>query len=218
MDPENPAMSGAGEGLDQYMARMLDRAPFDAAVIAWDLRPAWNASTECCRWQETLDLYRLIAEREELAAPWRAKASARWKELRTRARPSARRVSPTLAEHEILALCMDPMFETLLCVDELALKRALGLDGQRIRDWPSNWKAQTPQPDRNLLEPAVTAARSEKTAATRVVRGGWQTSKNEWGEYLLRTLLADERSAGKVRTHALCARLQELQEIGPRRR
>ena len=59
MDPRNPPMSGAGEGLDKLMARMLNTGPaFDAAVVAWDLVPEWNADGDFCRWRETLNLYR----------------------------------------------------------------------------------------------------------------------------------------------------------------
>jgi hypothetical protein len=56
MDPRSPCMSGAGEKLDQLMARMLARNPFDAAVVAWDLVPAWNPKDQYCRWDETLKL------------------------------------------------------------------------------------------------------------------------------------------------------------------
>lgn len=213
MDPESPAMSGASEGLDEYMVRMLQRAPFDAAVVAWDLQPAWNSTAELCRWQETLDLYRLIADREALSHPWRSRARLRWQELSGRRSPSARRRPPAVERHEILALCMDPVFEALLCIDEAAVRRALGLEGQRVRAWPAGWKKPTARPDQELLAAAVIAARAEKTAAARAVRGGWETSKNEWGEYLLRSLLADRRCADKVREHAICARLAE---IGPR--
>src|SRR5690606_920875 len=42
MDPAEPKSSGAGEALDQLMARHLDQTPFDAAIVAWDLVPAWD--------------------------------------------------------------------------------------------------------------------------------------------------------------------------------
>lgn len=57
MDPANPPMSGAGERLDQLIARVLANKGFDVAVVAWDLVPAWNPHGEFCRWIETKDLY-----------------------------------------------------------------------------------------------------------------------------------------------------------------
>lgn len=214
MDPDTPPMSGAGEALDQYMTRMHRRAPFDAAVIAWDLIPEWNREAGVCRWQETLDLYRLLASSKDLDAPWRERARGRWRELTGRPTPSARRRPPVLGRHEILALCMDPVFESLLCVDEAGVRRALGLAGKNVREWPSGWKkVDVRRPDDALLQPAVDAARGERTSATRAVRGAWDTSKNEWGEFLLRSLLADPQCAPKLIEHPICRRLAE---IGPR--
>src|SRR5437588_10932540 len=54
MDPGKPRMSGGGEALDQLMVRMMNREPFDAAVVAWDLVPAWNPEGAFCRWDETV--------------------------------------------------------------------------------------------------------------------------------------------------------------------
>lgn len=48
MDPGLPTMSGAGEALDQLMARCLEREPFDAAVVAWDLVPPKDADAGFC--------------------------------------------------------------------------------------------------------------------------------------------------------------------------
>src|SRR5690606_22785331 len=75
MDPDQPPMSGAGESLDQLMVRCLHREAFDAAVVAWDLVPAWNPEGGFCRWQETLDLYRHLATSAVLDEPWRHAAT-----------------------------------------------------------------------------------------------------------------------------------------------
>lgn len=215
MDPDNPPMSGAGEALDSYLARMHRRAPFGVAVIAWDLEPAWNRDAGACRWQETKDLYRFLAESPELDdGEWRARAKARWQALEKRPEPSARSSPPELAHNEILALCMDPIFEALLCVDEAGVRRALGLAGRKVRGWPAGWrKPGVRRPDEDLLQPAVAAARRERTEAARAVRGAWETSKNEWGEFLLRALLDDPRCAHRLLEHPICKRLAEL---GPR--
>ncbi len=62
MDPDNPPMSGAGEALDVLITRMLRLHSFEVAVVAWDLVPAWNPAGEFCRWEETLKLYRYLAQ------------------------------------------------------------------------------------------------------------------------------------------------------------
>lgn len=87
MDPANPPMSGAGERLDQLMKRVLDRNPFDVAVIAWDLVPAWNPQGEFCRWIETRDLYRFLAQSDCLPDRWRERARQRFEELSQRSSP-----------------------------------------------------------------------------------------------------------------------------------
>lgn len=216
MDPSNPPMSGAGEGLDQLMARMLKREPFDAAVIAWDLRPPWNPEIKYCRWQETLDLYRYLSRGEGLPAPWRQRAKQRLGELEARRSPSARSRVPRLARYEILGLCMDPMFESLLVQDEAAVKRALGLGGN-VPGWPSQgWRdPDEHQPDIRLLAPAIEAARSMKPGPKVIagVRGSLRMNKDGWGEFLLKRLLADATARAQVLAHPLSRRLSE---IGPR--
>jgi hypothetical protein len=209
-------MSGAGERLDQLMARVLHRSPFDAAVIAWDLVPAWNPTGEYCRWQETLDFYRYLSLSDGLPEPWRQRAGDRLAELESRGEPAARMQPPRLARHTILALCMEPMFEGLLVQDEAAIKRALGLAGN-IPGWPRQGWGDTKElrPDQRLLQPAVLAARSMKPQPKAIagVRGSWITNKDGWGELLLQRLLLDTEASPRVLAHPLCRRLAE---IGPR--
>ncbi len=214
LDPSNPPMSGAGERLDQLMGRILVRTPFDAAVVAWDLVPAWNPEERYCRWEETLNLYRFLSQRDGLSAPWRAQADRRLRDLENRSAPSARGQPPQLNRHSVLGLCMDPMFEGLLVQDEAAAKRALGLKGS-IPAWPSSGWAQPQErrPDTNILAPAVLAAQSVKSKTIVGVRGSWRTNKDGFGEFLLRQLLADEGARPKLLAHSLCRRLAE---IGPR--
>lgn len=213
MDPANPAMSGAGEALDALMVRTLNRSPFDAAVVAWDLVPAWNADAGYCRWRETLDLYCHLSRREVLPAPWREQAGRRLQELQGRPVPSARLRSPKLEQHQVLPLCMDPVFESLLLQDEAAVKRALGLNG-KVAKWPTSWGDTTEtRPDEKLLAPAIHAAQSTKPmpAILSGVRGSMRTNKDGWGEFLLRRLLAEDKD--NVVGHPIARRLAE---IGPR--
>lgn len=214
LDPSNPPMSGAGEALDQLMGRVLARTPFDAAVIAWDLVPAWNPEDSYCRWEETLNLYRFLSQRESLPPPWRMQAEQRLQELENRSAPSARMRPPQLKRHAILGLCMDPMFEGLLVQDEAAAKWALGLKGN-VSAWPSSGWADPRErhPDSNILAPAVLAAQSAKSKVLVGVRGAWRMNKDGFGEFLLRRLLADDVARPKLLAHPLSKRLAE---IGPR--
>ncbi len=213
MDPDKPPMSGAGEGLDQRMVRVLRRNPFDAAVIAWDLVPAWNPQGDFCRWQETLALYRHLSESTHLDDAWKTSAAQRLADLEGRRTPAARTRPPQLTHHMILALCMEPMFEGLLVQDEAAVKQALGLRG-KVPGWPrQGWgDAQERRPDEQLLAPAVNAARSQAPRIIAGVRGDWDVNKDGWGEFLLRRLLDDSKACPQVLAHPLC---QRLAEVGP---
>ncbi|WP_428263126.1 hypothetical protein [Haliangium sp.] len=206
-------MSGAGEGLDQLIMRVCQREPFDAAVVAWDLVPAWNPEEDFCRWQETLDFYRLLSESECLPEVWKQQACKRFEGLNRRPRPSARRRPPRLAKGMILALCMEPMFEALLAGDEAAVKRALGVRGAP-KGWPRiRWNDDHERrPDARLIGPAVQAACAlrPRPKALAGVRGSWHTNKDGWGEFLLRRLLADDDARPAVLDHPLCRRLAEL--------
>ena len=115
MDPNQPKMSGASEPLDELIARKLKTIQFDAVVVAWDLVPAWNPDDEFCRWQETLDLYRFLAESPSIDLPiiWKQRAAERFDELRSRSAPGNRHRRLPLKPGAILAHCMEPMFETV---------------------------------------------------------------------------------------------------------
>lgn len=213
MDPRNPPMSGAGETLDQLMKRVLDRKPFDVAVIAWDLVPAWNPQEEFCRWTETVDLYRFLSVSEALPELWREKARWRFQNLSERMAPSARQEVPRLEAGLVLPICMVPMFEGLLVQVEGAVKRALGLKHDP-KGWPrTGWSdAKEKRPDLKVLAPAISSLRgvSPKPAVLRTVRGDMKTHKAEWGEFLLRKLLADEQARAQILSHPIAKRLEEL--------
>jgi len=213
MDPAKPPMSGAGERLDQLMARVLARKPFDVAVVAWDLVPAWNPHEKFCRWRETVNLYRFLSDSRVLPEIWREKARQRFQDLSSRAEPGARQRLPLLEPGMVLPVCMEPVFEGLLVQDEGAVKRALGVK-REPKGWPpTGWSdPRERRPDLNVLARAITALWQLRPAPEilRKVRGDMRTHKNEWGEFLLRELLADDRARPLVLSHPISRRLAEL--------
>lgn len=214
MDPGKPPMSGAGEALDLLMKRILDRQPFDAAVVAWDLMPAWNPRGSYCRWEETLSLYRFLAESRALPDLWKERAAGRYDELSNRGRPSQRLRPPVLQPGMVLPVCMEPMFESLLIQDEAAVKRALGIQGRNVSGWPGRgWgDLQERRPDENVLAPAIRAVSRlrPKPQVCRAVGGDLKTRKDEWGELLLRRMLRDEQARSRILAHPIPRRLAEL--------
>ena len=214
MDPTNPPMSGAGERLDQLIARMLKQTPFDAALVAWDLCPPWNPEGEYCRWTETVDLYRFLAESDCLPDLWRRRAQLRYQELNGRPKPSERSAPPIVEPGSILPLCMEPMFESLLVQDEGAVRRAMGVEGTSVKGWPKRgWgDAGVRRPDQDLLAPAVRALLNirPKRDVLRLVRGDMKTHKSEWGELLLRRMIDDARARHLITEHPIARRLSEL--------
>jgi hypothetical protein len=217
MDPRNPPMSGAAEPLDALMARTLKRATFDAAVVAWDLIPAWNPGGFYCRWDETLDFYRMLSGSAHLPSEFKARAAARVAELDARTAPSARPGPPEPCKGEVLALCMEPMFEGLLVENEAAVRRALGVERRRIRGWPARGWGDSGErhPDQALLAPAVLALtlHRPRLPVARRVHGDFRTNKHGWGAALLEGLLVEERGRAQILAHPIAVRLAE---IGPR--
>lgn len=212
MDPEMPRMSGAGEALDQLMARCLSRDPFDAAVVVWDLVPAWNPNDEFCRWQETLDMYRHLAASSALPAPWFQAARLRHGALARRVRPGQRAGPHRLGVNEVVAVCMEPMFEAMLLQNEQHALRALGI-ARRPSGWPTHgWGAATRRPDRDVLVPMIDALRSgprkQWPQVAKAIRADAR-NKDPWLEYLLRRLLDDPQARAQVLAHPICRRLTE---------
>lgn len=212
MDPRNPAMSGAGEALDQLVVRTLKRWDFDAAIVAWDLVPAWNPQDDFCRWQETVDFYRLLSASKVLPKAWREKAGTRHRALARQRNKGSRRARKKLSKHMLLALCMEPMFEGLLVQDEPAIRRAFGIKGRHVRRWPTDGWGDPRQrhPDRQILVPAVAALRRLKPPppVVRRVRGDMETNKIGWDLFLTRELLNDPRVRKTLLEHELCRRLR----------
>ncbi len=205
-------VSGTGiVPLDELIARELRREEFDVAVVAWDLQPRWDPSAEACRWEEVLNLYRGLAEsKAPLDRPWRRWASDRFNELSRRNKEQSNPNPPSLETGAVLAVCMEPMFESLLIVCEQTIRRALGVKDRGRVKWPT-WN-EHPQRPEYLLGLAIKAARDvdPKPRAIKLVRGDMKTAKHEWGEYFLRNMIQDPRCLEKVRRHRTAARLVEL--------
>jgi len=212
LDRSKPSPTGSIP-LDVLIQTRLAANPgVQAIVIAWDLQPPWDPDANVCRWQETLDLYRLLAASKELKNPWRAHAEARHAQLCGRRKPGDRLRPHRLEPGQIAAVCMEPMFEAVL-VDERGIFRALGLR-HRPDGWPParQWNPTTRHPDRTLLMPAIAAAR-RSTRRARIVEqigGDMKTCKNEWGAHLLESLLADSASGARLHRHPLAVRLAEV--------
>ena len=206
MDPSNPKMSGAAEPLDQLIARHIRSNGIDAAVVAWDLVPAWSPSAATCRWEETLDFYRMLAQSADLPSSWVERAQARLDDLASRPKPGDRAGMPRVEAGACMALCMAPMFEHLLVGDERAVKRALGVSN-RLDGWPG-WTT-SPNPDKRILAPAI-AALPGRSLVRRRIRGDFRTHKDEWGEYILRQLLTDDAARPALSKHPLAVRLGEI--------
>lgn len=213
MNPGIPRPVGAGESFDQILVRKLNQNPFDAALVAWDLVPAWEPAGEYCRWNETIDLYRFLGRSEVLPESWRDKARRRFTELTSRNRPGVRSGPPMLEHGMILAICMEPMFESLLVQDERSVRRALEVK-QTPPDWPSRgWgDPHERQPDQRVLAPAVLSIRRMRPAPRYVsqVRGDMKTNKDGWDEYILRRLVQDPRGRQIILNHPLSLRLRDL--------
>ena len=203
-------LSGVGMvGLDQRIAAELERDQFDVAVIAWDLLPP-DPSGPTCRWEEVLNLYRGLSESQALPSdPWRRWAKSRYDALskrKKRRNPN----TPVLETGAVLAVCMEPTFESLLIVCEQTIRRTLGVKDRGQGKWPK-WNEHHPRPE-ELLQLAIKVARDvePKPRAIKLVRGDMNTAKHEWGEYFLRNMIQDPRCLEKVRRHRTAARLVEL--------
>jgi hypothetical protein len=214
LDPSKPKMSGASEGLDAMMVRLLKSHSFDAAIVAWDLQPVWaTVAPKPCRWNETVEFYRLMGSSTQLPSAWTSWSNAKWQELSSRASPSARLAPPRLSKHGIYAVCMEPVFESLLLSSEQGVRRALGVEGLNVPAWPSPWNPdQMAHPDTRLLQPAILAAKSmvPKRSHAHVVSGDLRTAKHAWARRLLDELAAEKKTRTLLQTHPMAVRLREV--------
>jgi hypothetical protein len=197
--------------LDELILRELNGEGVDIAVIAWDLVPAWNPEAACCRHEEVVELYRLLAHSSCLPQRWRNQAQARFQQLR-QANPL--RPAPTrspLRRGEVFAVCLENVFESVFDAHEDAIRVALGVAGRNTPGWP-HWQQGLQRPDNQLLQPAILAARAlrPRPAVCRQIRGDMRTNKNAWGARFLRTILNLPASQATFREHRSVKRLETL--------
>lgn len=209
--------STAGPGLDtkiQALARQEKLDPdLDALVIAWDLEPI-DENQRRCAWDEKVGLYRSLAASPLLkGSRWAHDAQRRADALcGLRGRPPGGTNHSRVTSGSVLALCMDPMFESLLARDGRAIRRALGLHADPP-DWPSGWgHTDIRDPSVALLERAIDALRRlrPRPRVRRLIRENWPNAKDEWCEYILRQLFADAPQAALLREHPIARRLAHL--------
>ena len=209
-------MSGTGVvPPDLLMARELEKEDFGVAVIAWDLQPPWDPDASTCRWDEVKSLYRGLSQSEALPdKPWRRWARNRFRELSGRKKGQRKPDPPVLEVGAVLAVCMEPTFESLLIVCEQTIRRTLGVKDRGQGKWPT-WNEHLQRPE-DLLQLAIKVARDvdPKPKAIKRVRGDMKTAKHEWGEYFLRHMIEDPQCLEEVRRHPTAARLVELLDRG----
>lgn len=197
--------------LDELLKAEIERGDCDAAVVAWDLQPKWDTHPNACRLNETLDLYRLLAESAVLPEAWRLAARRRFDAVAASPGSLGATAAPRLLPASVVAVCMEPDFEALLC-DEQIMRRALGLEARRIRGWPKpgDWSLPAPRRGDALLQQAVLAAQRVRPqpAVCRRIRGDMRTAKHEWAAHILASL--SEKDRQRVRAHPIGARLREV--------
>lgn len=215
MRPNAPKMSGASIGLDKLIERARKKDEFECAVVAWDLVPGWAGGvSNLCRWDETVEFYKGIERSIDLPGSWTAYARKRVQDLTSRNIPSQRNSLTKIVPNAILAVCMETMFESLIAADEAAVREILGGRGKRVQHWPKDWNNAKNQswPDKNLLDPAIKAARGLKPKATGAyaIRGDMITAKHEWGAYFLDRMLGSGSVSKLCENHSIVNRLRDI--------
>lgn len=184
----------------------------DAIVVAWDIEPI-DPGQRRCAWDEKRDIYRGIASSPLLQdTAWARDAAARHALLQSRKdQPPTGQSHAKLRPGAVLGLCMEPMFEALLARDGRAIRRALGLASDPP-DWPTGWGTFERDPSKRLLARAIDSMRRlrPRPEVRRTIRENWQNAKDEWGDYLLRKLLADPVQSTAIREHPISARLRHI--------
>lgn len=194
------------EPLDYVLERHRKTHKIDCFVIVWDLVPPWDREAPTCRWNETLGLYEGLSLSTTLDSSFRNFVAARYDEMTQRARPNTRSMVPQLVPGAVLAVCVEPLFESVF-MNEPAMKRCLGLRGIRAKGWPAGWNRRNTSATK-VLEAAVDAARdaAPNNPAFRRIRQGYETLKTEWGIHFVQSGTFDH----ELQSHPLGKRLAEF--------
>ena len=215
LDPKKTRPSGSGESIDQHIARMLDKGKgFDAAVVAWDVEPPLVTNPplpkqRCIRHESKWFREQLGTTqnrgRERWPNEWRASNANRLREIQEPGAPQ-RPVAP----HGIRFVCMNPEFELLLLV-ERQTRLASGDERKRLEGWPGDWKPTPARRGKVILHEAIEAVRMVRPSKFPSIPGTIvRTAPNEWSEWILRQLIADEAVRETLATDPLVARLRVL--------
>ncbi|WP_422114677.1 hypothetical protein [Brachybacterium sp. UNK5269] len=209
LTPGIRSLSSTSEPFDALFERMLRKYSFDAAIVCWDLVPKWNKDASPCRWQETLDFYRLLSESSIIPESFRRRVAEKFVELSSRPYPAQRAALPKIQPGDIVAAVMEPMFESIIA-DESVVRSALGLHGERPKGWPRRWSGPSMNNPDDVIGAAIAAAHSirPKPREVRRIGKGFSVAKNEWGYYLLQ--FAVENNEAALRAAPIVARLSEM--------
>ncbi len=194
------------EPLDAILERHRKEYKIDCFVVVWDLVPPWDTQAKMCRWSETLAFYEGLSLSATLDGRFRDFATDRFDEMRRRARPGLRTGLPRLVQGAVLAVCVDPIFESVF-MDELAVRRSLGIRGKRTRGWPRRWRVENVNAS-DLIGAAVDIARdtNPRLPVFRRIPQGYETQKTEWGIHFVQSREFDV----SLRSHPLGIRLAEI--------
>jgi hypothetical protein len=195
--------------LDLLMSRELARAPFDAAVVAWDLQPPWDPRAAACRWNEVKALYLGLSQSPTLPKPWVNAATARLAELTARVMPSQRASPARLQRFATLAVWMKPDFEGLIA-HERAIRHALGISGRSVRGWPTDWTEKGPKRMDGVLDQAIEAARRvrPKLPVFRSCGLPFRSAKHTWASLIIDR--GGDSLKANMTKHSTGSRLREL--------
>ncbi len=195
------------EPLDALLERLRSAHRIDCFVVAWDLIPPWDREAAMCRWTETLALYEGLSVSDSLDQRFRDFAANRFAEMSRRSRPSARPSPAELMVGSVVAVCMEPLFESAF-MDERAMRKSLGVLGRRMKGWPSSgWERNNARAS-EIIGAAVDAARGAAPTAPlfRKIRQGYETLKTEWGIHFI------ESRAFDIKHHPFGKRLAEIRK------
>jgi len=211
LDPKKTRPSGSGESIDQHITRMLAKGTgFDAAVVAWDIEPPLVTTPplpkqRCIHYESKWFREQLDRRSEKWPKEWRTSNANRLREIQKQS-VEARPVVP----HEIRFLCMNPEFEILLLM-ERQIRLVFGVERKRLEGWPGDWKATPARRGKAILHEAIESVRTIRPSKFPSIPGTIvRTAPNEWCEWILRQLIADERARELLATDPLVARLRVL--------
>lgn len=212
LDPSRPRSSGNHEALDELFIRKLGDPPrFDAAVVAWDieppLRPAIPLTSMRCPLVESDWIIRRLAEgfaKHARLKQWHQTTSS-WL-----AAGEHRRPSKPITFHEVRMVCMEPEFEAML-LDEITVRDLLGVQGKRLKGWPSDWQPTPQRRGKQILHEAVEAVRALGSNKFPPIIGTFaRSAPNEWAEWMIRKQMETQPTRARLTEQPVIQRLREL--------